>query len=198
MSLVAGLLPEGTVPTTSITDAMTALLRAGWPRQLWVAAVRLSDGGLVIFGRDGAPAARPGEAVAASCAIPGWFSPVTIGGVRYVDGGVHSLTNLSQVAGEGLDVVVVSAPMGRAGRRGYQGPARQAARAQLALEAQVVRRRGALVVAFQPTSEDQAVMGPNAMDAKARAAVVRQAKTSTLARLQRPELRSLVDALGGT
>ena len=29
----------------------------------------------------------------ASCAIPGYFQPVVIGGTEYVDGGVHSVTN---------------------------------------------------------------------------------------------------------
>ncbi|GIJ48133.1 hypothetical protein Val02_50190 [Virgisporangium aliadipatigenens] len=31
--------------------------------------------------------------VAASCAVPGYFTPIEIGGVEYVDGGVHSPTN---------------------------------------------------------------------------------------------------------
>ncbi len=65
---------------------------------------------------------------------------------------------------------------------------RQAARAQLAMEAEVLRRRGLPVVAFQPTAEDQAVMGPDAMDAGRRAAVVRQVRASTRARLRRPDV----------
>ena len=48
----------------------------------------------VVFGAPGAPAATVGEAVAASCAVPVVFRPVTIGGREYVDGGVWSLTNL--------------------------------------------------------------------------------------------------------
>ena len=40
-------------------------------------------------------------AVAASCAIPAFFAPVSIDGVRYVDGGVHSPTNADLVAGLG-------------------------------------------------------------------------------------------------
>ena len=50
-------------------------------------------------------------AVAASCAIPAFFAPVSIDGVRYVDGGVHSPTNADLVAGLGLDLVVISSPM---------------------------------------------------------------------------------------
>ena len=151
----------------------------------------------MIFGREGAPAGPPGKAVAASCAVPGWFAPVPIGGVRYVDGGAHSLTNVVQVgrAGLDLDLVVVSAPMGHTGPGRARGAWRQAARAQLAMEADGLRRRGLPMVAFQPTVEDQAVMGPDAMDADRRAPVVRQVRASTRARLRRPDLAARLAAL---
>ncbi len=188
-AVLAGLLPEGPVPTTVISESVGALLGGRWPSAaLWVTAVRLNDARLVVFGRRGAPAAAPGEAVAASCAIPGWFTPVRIDGVRYVDGGAHSLTNVTSVARAGLDLVLVSAPMGRTGRGGFQGAFRQAARAQLAMEVEVLRRRGVPVIAFQPTVADQAVMGPDAMDDSLRADVVRQVRESTRTRLRRPDL----------
>ena len=38
-------------------------------------------------------------AVEASSAIPGFFQPVLIDGVRYVDGGAHSPTNADLLAG---------------------------------------------------------------------------------------------------
>jgi NTE family protein len=196
MAVMAGLMPEGPVPTTVISDGVAAMLGERWPaRPLWIAAVRLDDARLVVFGQAGAPDATPAEAVAASCAIPGWFAPVRIGGARYVDGGAHSLTNVSRLARAGLDLVIVSAPMGRAGRRGYNGAFRQAARAQLIMEAEVLRRKSVAVVAFQPTVADQAVMGPNAMDASRRAAVVDQVRNSTLARLARPDLARRLDVL---
>jgi NTE family protein len=192
-ALVAALLPEGTVPTATIAESIGALCGPNWPqRALWVCSVRLDDGALVVFGRDGAPPAKVGEAVAASCAIPGFFAPVAIDGVRYVDGGVSSLTNLSLVAGLELDLVVVSAPMSSAGRRlnlSSGALARQAGRAQLDREALRVRRRGSPVIAFHPTVEDQAVMGVNAMDPRRRAAVVRQARASTERRLERADVR---------
>jgi NTE family protein len=173
-----------------ISDPVRAVLGDRWPlATLWVTAVRLDDARLVVFGRAGAPAATPGQAVAASCAVPGWFAPVRIGGVRYVDGGAHSLTNLSRLARADLDLVVVSAPMGRTGPGG-QGALRQVARAQLAMEVEVLRRRGLRVVTFQPTAEDQAVMGPDAMDGGRRAAVVRQVRASARAWLRRPDVAS--------
>jgi predicted acylesterase/phospholipase RssA len=38
------------------------------------------------------PVADIGSAVAASCAIPAYFTPIQIDGVDYIDGGVHSPT----------------------------------------------------------------------------------------------------------
>src|SRR5437763_1833905 len=51
------------------------------------------------------------RAVAASCAIPGYFHPVEINGEVYVDGGVHSPTNAGVLRGHELDLVLVSSPM---------------------------------------------------------------------------------------
>lgn len=49
------------------------------------------------------------DAVAASCAVPGIWPPVSIGESRYIDGGMRSVTNLDLAAG--CDVVVVIAPV---------------------------------------------------------------------------------------
>ena len=131
-------------------------------------------------------------AVAASCAIPGFFAPVEIDGVRYVDGGAHSPTNADVVAGLGLDLVVVSSPMSAAGR-GIRVAAdvavRRYSRTLLDAEAVRVRRSGTPVIAFQPTADDQRVMGLNAMDPSRRAAVARAARESTLRRLERPDVQ---------
>lgn len=169
-ALLAGLAPAGAVPTDTIVDSIDALHRRGWPgATTWVCAVRLRDGALVVFGRDDAPPAPIGKAVAASCAIPGWFTPVEIDGERYADGGAHSLTNVGEAARAEPDLVLVSSPMSRYG----------AGRAQLAVEAQGLRRRGTEVVALRPTPEVERAMGVNAMDPSRRAAVVRAAHDST-------------------
>src|SRR5262249_55118417 len=116
MAVMAGLLPEGPIPTTVISDGVAAMLGDRWPAQpRGLAGVRSDTAGPIVLGRAGAPDATPAEAVAASCAIPGWFAPVRIGGVRYIDGGAHSLTNVTRLARAGVDLVLVSAPMGRAG-----------------------------------------------------------------------------------
>lgn len=54
------------------------------PLPLAISATDLATGGQVVL-RQG----RLGEAVAASCAIPGLFAPVTINGLLLVDGGVR-------------------------------------------------------------------------------------------------------------
>ena len=49
------------------------------------------------------------DAVAASCAVPGVWPPVTIDGARYVDGGIWSFTSTDRAAGHGR--VLVLAPL---------------------------------------------------------------------------------------
>lgn len=194
-SILAGLLPAGTVSTAGITEGVDVLFSepsGTWPgRGLWVCAVRLDTGRLTVFGREGSPPATVGEAVAASCAIPAYFTPVSIDGVRYVDGGAHSLTNLAEAAGYGLDLVIVSAPMSRSSKRRLAQGAlvREIARLQLGLEASRVQRRHTHVIAFQPTLADQAAAGRDFMDASKQVDVMCQARASTLRRLEREEVR---------
>jgi NTE family protein len=196
--LVTALLPPGTVPTDVISAGMAPHFRMGWPdRALWVVAVRLSTGARVVFGQVGAPSASVAEAVAASCAIPGFFEPVVIDGERYVDGGAHSPTNVDLVAGSGLDLVVASSPMSRAGSMatGTVSPVRRWARLELDRETRRVTRSGTPVLAFQPTRADVGVMGVNAMDMGRRAAVTRSAQESTRRWLDDPRNAELVAVL---
>jgi NTE family protein len=200
-AVLSALLPPGRISTQMITGGIEPLFGRAWPAQpLWVCAVRLDTGRRVTFGREGAPSVSVGEAVAASCAIPSFFEPVDIGGVRHVDGGVHSPTNLDLLGGRGLDLVVVSSPMSMAGRSlpraSVDWAVRRFCRAQLDREAIGVRRRGTPILAFQPTVEDTAVMGLNAMDPSRRAAVADRTYESTRARLRRSDVRDRVALLG--
>ena len=64
-----------------------------WPnkQRLVITSVDAQSGEWVKFDRDiGVPLAL---AVSASCAVPGVYPPTTIGGHRYIDGGVRSGTN---------------------------------------------------------------------------------------------------------
>ena len=195
----AALLPEGRVSTEAVAAGVRARFGNDWARRpLFINAVRLDTGQRVTFGRDPAPRTDVASAVAASIAIPGFFAPVTIDGVRYVDGGAHSPTNADVVADEQLDLVVVSSPMSMAGNelrvRADQGP-RRLARFYLSREVTTLRRRGALVLAIQPRPDDRDVMGLNAMDGLRAARVVEQAAASARARLQRPEVAAHVEVL---
>ena len=192
-------MPEGRVDTELVAASLRPLFTS-WPhRALWINAVDLDRGGRVTFGRDGAPATTDvATAVAASCAIPTFFAPVTIDGVRYVDGGVHSPTNADLLVGLELDLVVISSPMSVARtslRFAPDQPARRLARLRLVREVARLRRAGTPVIAFQPTHADLSVMGLNAMDPSRTADVTRQALESTRHRVARADARDRASIL---
>ena len=80
-----------------------------WPdRVLRITAIDTATGELVVFER--ASGVGLVDAVAASCAVPGAWPPVTIGRRRYMDGGVGSAINLVFV--DDCDAAVVLVPSG--------------------------------------------------------------------------------------
>lgn len=204
--VLACLLPRGRRDPGLISDAVARLFPppGRWPVGLWVCTVRLADGRRVVFGDDDPSA--PAEAdlatvVAASCAMGGFFRPVAIDGVDYVDGGSRSVTNADLAAGAGADLVVVSSPMSldrsaarRVGRAGDAPVDRRLHRLhrlhrlvhtrRLARELAEIRGTGTAVVAFEPGPDDLAVMGGIAasMDFERRVTVAAQAR-ATAARL---------------
>jgi NTE family protein len=77
-----------------------------WPdRVLRVTAIDIATGELVVFDRDSGVGLV--DAVAASCAVPGAWPPVSIGGRRYMDGGIGSTINLDVAADCQTAVVLV-------------------------------------------------------------------------------------------
>jgi NTE family protein len=78
-----------------------------WPDYpLRVTAIEAATGTFTVFDRDsGVPLVL---AVAASCAVPVVWPPVTINGAKYIDGGLRSTTNADLAAG--YDRVLVVAP----------------------------------------------------------------------------------------
>jgi NTE family protein len=86
------------------------LVSREWPdRDLRITAVDAQSGEFRVLDRtSGVPLL---QAVAASCAVPGVYPPVTIDGRRYVDGGMRSAANADLA--EGYDRVVVLAPIPR-------------------------------------------------------------------------------------
>lgn len=174
--LAAGLLPAGTFDVMDSVAGIGALFEA-WPAQpTWIVAVRLDDGTRVVFGRDATASVR--AAVSASCAIPGYYAPVLIDGARYVDGGVRSVHNLDLMAGLGLDLVVVSAPLAADSWRAIDAgnALRMPVRRQLDGEAALVRKAGTVVVVLAPDRRLRSVMGTASMRIERRAPVAEAAR----------------------
>ena len=177
-TVLSAFMPEGTKSLERVghlIDAFTPMGEWSAHKGVWVVAMDYEDGRRVVFGRPGAPVAPLASAVMASCAIPGWFMPVTINGRVYVDGGAVSATSIDVVAHAGLDEVYVVAPMvsfamdrpsnvaGRLERR-WRSEVTKTAR----LEAATVRAAGVEVRMVGPGPEDLAAIGSNLMDSTRR------------------------------
>lgn len=132
-----------------------------WPdRLLLITAVDAETGTSVVFhNSSGVPLDR---AIAASCAVPGVFPPVTIGGRRYVDGGVRSVANVDLAAGH--ERVLVLAPLPIA-VRGADRPGPQARRLRRASS-------GARVKVLVPDLAAGRTLGMNPLDRRRSAAVL--------------------------
>lgn|GEM_PF-2135527 len=144
-----GAIDRGILPTS----AMIQLPIGGsdtWDPRLWVPAVRVRDGATVVFGRDYSDLTIR-DAIEASCAVPLMFQPKTIGNDRYLDGAVASGTHADALAADGHELVIVSAPMSRAGDGWVKTRARRRLRSELAL----LRDAGCRTIVLVP---DDAVM----------------------------------------
>ena len=200
-AVASSLLPAGRMRTDVIARGVQRLHGDTWPdRELRICVVRARDARRVVLGTPSAPPTDVGTAVAASCAIPGYFAPVRIDGELYVDGGVHSPSNADVVARDRPDLVVVLSPMtmrrGTARQPRVDTPARLAMRRYLSQEVRTLRRRGATVVVLQPGADDLPVMGLNPMQHSRIEDVLRVAAVSTRTRLEAQP--SLVELLART
>ena len=96
-----------TVPESVRRDVIAHRLPSHeWPlRELRITGIDITTGELVVFDRSSGIGLV--DAVAASCAVPGVWPPVTIDGRRFMDGGVGSTVNMSAVRDCGVAVVLV-------------------------------------------------------------------------------------------
>ncbi len=202
--LMAGWLPRGIISTASIQSLVEHFVDGEWPAHpsYWAVAADYATGRRAVFGRDGAPPARVAEAVAASCAIPGFYHPVTIAGRRYVDGGICSPSNLDLLRDDGLDLVLCFNPMSSVAQVTGGSPSdrlaalmRIATGRRLRHEARKLRAQGTRVVTFQPSAEDLGLMGANLMSSARRLEVMASARRSVARDLRR--LRTQPDLLPG-
>jgi NTE family protein len=121
-----------------------------WPdRTLRLSAIDVATGELTVFDRESNVDLV--DAVAASCAVPGAWPPVTIAGRHYMDGGIASSVNL--VVAADCDRAVVLVPSGVDAPSPFgAGPA-----------AEVSSFAGAAFAVFAD-GDSLAAFGPNALD----------------------------------
>ncbi len=129
-------------------------------RELLVTAVDAFTGEFNIFDRHSGVALI--SAVAASCAVPGIWPPVTIGDSRFIDGGVRSGSNADLA--DGCDIVVIVAPFA-----GGFGPT-------VEVEAETLRERGAMVEVIAADERSTAAFGTNVLDPATRAPSLREGR----------------------
>jgi NTE family protein len=166
-----------------------------WPeKELWICAVRRRDGRRVVFGRTGAPEAPLDVAVAASCAVPGYFAPVRIGEHTYVDGGAHSPTNADLLLRHDLDLVIMLSPMSGPARvpTDIYGASRWHAARLARQEAKRLRAQGTEVVVFRPGAAVQAVMGNDFMGRKRVEEILQESFLSAGDYASRPPVRDVL------
>jgi NTE family protein len=209
--VASALVPLGRARMTSLVDMVAAMqtrvgvTEDGWipGNPLWVVAVDYDSGRRVVFGRSGGPPSTVGEAVLASCSIPGWFAPQPIGGRRYVDGGIASTTSLGLLARPGapeLDEVIVLAPMASHVYDRPSDPLSQLERKLrrlltrwLDVEIEAVRAAGMRVTVLTPGPADLAAMGGNLMNPRRRQRVLDTALATSRGALAAAFAASLPD-----
>jgi NTE family protein len=126
-----------------------------WPQQrLLIPAVNAETGAVVVFDRESGVSLV--DAVAASCAVPLVWPPMTIQGQRYMDGGARSVANVDLA--QGCERIVVIAPT-VAGLRRADSPAVQVAALGTGVRAVIVR----------PSRSARAAIGANVLDPAHRA-----------------------------
>lgn len=89
---------------------------AAWPDRFACTAVDVESGSFKVWTR--ADGVQPQRAVASSCAVPCIFPPVTIGGRRWMDGGVRDMLNADVASGHStvlaLSCTLLQLPAGMA------------------------------------------------------------------------------------
>jgi NTE family protein len=188
------LMPRGQLDISARAQGLDDLIGDRWPEGLRICAVRRCDGGRVVFGRPGSPPARLADAVLSSCAIPGYFRPVSIDGAEYIDGGVHSVTNADVLRNEGLDLVVIISSMSAAhgSANGADGWLRRTVHRRMEREVARLQAAGTAVISLEPGGDARRVMGLRAMAEDRSPRVIEAAYEETRRRvLTSPFLASL-------
>jgi len=125
-----------------------------WPeRSLAIVVLDAGNGEAVVFGRDSE--ATLGQAVAASCSLPGLSPPVGVGGRRYIDGGMRSASNADLIAGCDAVLLLCFTP---------SGPAADRMIVRARAQAELLISRGTEVKIISPDERCLAAIGARTMD----------------------------------
>ncbi|MGI5248075.1 patatin-like phospholipase family protein [Actinacidiphila glaucinigra] len=129
-----------------------------WPTDMTLKLVAVDTGSGATRVFDNASGVSLVDAVHASCAVPGLWPPVTIGGHRYVDGAVRS--NTSADLATGASRVLVVAPLGQRELFPCEKPLRAAVGE--------LRAGGSEVTVIEPDEASRAAIGRNPADPSTR------------------------------
>lgn len=202
--VLSGWAPRGMISNEPLREIIRSSVPGSWTAHPnhWVIACDYSTGRRVSFGREGAPRAKLEDAVAASCAIPGFYRPVRIGGRLHVDGGIWSTSNLDVLRGQGLDLVICLNPTSTLHPIGAANPAsafsllfNRASGRRLGSEAKRLREEGTEVVLIQPTGRDLEAMGVNLMSRNNRNRVIEIARETVAEQLSGPDTATKLEDL---
>ncbi len=153
-----------TVPEPARRAAVAARLPVPWwpDRAVLLPAIDAETGEIAVFTKDSGVSLV--DAVAASCAVPGIWPPVSIGGRRYIDGGIGSVTNADLAVGSDRVLVIVPLPNAASPDRGADPFNRLPAETELLAPAQVlaVYADAPSVAAFGTNPLSPATRGPAA------------------------------------
>jgi NTE family protein len=162
-----------TVPEAARRAAIASRLPSqDWPaREIRLVAVDAETGEMRVF--DARSGVQLVDAVAASCAVPGIWPPVTIDGRRYVDGGIRSSDNADLAAGS--ERITIISPIGYNSALPSALPLRDVVA--------TLRGAGSAVTVLTPDAASVVAMGANPLDPATRTPAARAGRAQGVAGL---------------
>jgi NTE family protein len=197
--LWAGILPHGLITTSHLEHMIDRRVKA-WPARprLWLVATDYEKGARHVFKGPGRHDVSVGQAVAASCAIPGFFRPVRVDSRLYVDGGVMSSSNIDLLGGEGLDLIICLLPLSPVRAMTRRTPLnrfRRTLQRNLLRQIRQVEKTGTRVLLIEPEGRAADLIGLNFMNRSRSHAVAHAAAETVHERLRKPDAKRLLDLI---
>jgi predicted acylesterase/phospholipase RssA len=179
---------------------------ADLPRTLLIPAVDVDDSEREVFGSRPSDPATVSEAVAASCAIPPVFSPLTIGHRRFVDGAFGSPLHVDLAVGAGATHILavdpiapVRRPSARRSNRGIVAQCQRiehASRSMLALAYAKLMAPHVRTLLLRPARREMYAQNP--MDWTAASELLRLGREQTARQLESEDVRRFLREAIGT